>query len=367
MKKNLIAILLLVIIGLLNLSCAKKDNLENEQKNLNVGFVYVGPVGDGGWNYAHNQGKLEIEELPFIENIYYRENATDTESTLIAIEELVKEGAQLIFTTSYDHKEATMMMAKKYPHVVFESCSTFMKGDNYGSYFGKIHQAWYLAGLAAGVKTESNQIGFIVAHANAECIRISNAFALGVKKTNPEAKVFLEWTHSWYAPSKENLIANKMIDMGCDVIAHNTDSSESQRVADNRDVFSIGYNNDMKDFAPRKNLVCVVWHWGAFYKEAVTKFYNGEWTPQIIWKDIDSGLFGLTEYSKNLTQKEGEIIDDLKGQIITKELYIFTGEIYDNKGNLRVKAGENFPEEDLLTIDWLVDTIEVLNPIAGKE
>ena len=231
MRKIFTVTIFIIIIGLLLVSCKKGGDNNNENTGINIGFVYVGPVGDGGWNYAHNQGKLEIEDLPFIDNIYYRENASDTESTLIAIEELVKEGSQMIFTTSYDHKEATLKMSEKYPDVIFESCSTFIKGENLTSYFGRIYQGWYLAGVTAGLKTESNKIGFLVAHSNPECIRISNAFALGVKKFNPEAKVYVEWTHSWFNPGKENIIANKMIDMGCDVIGHITDSGESQRVA----------------------------------------------------------------------------------------------------------------------------------------
>jgi len=366
MKKFLINVFLIVITCSLVSSCATKNKNESET-GLNIGFVYLGPIGDGGWNYAHNQGKIEIEDLPFINNINYRENASDTDKAITAIEELIKEGSQLIFTTSYNHKEATIQMAKKYPDVIFESCSTFIKDDNLGSYFGRIYQAWYLAGITAGLKTESNKIGVIVALANPECIRVTNAFALGVKKINPKATIYLEWNHSWYNPSKENLIANKMINMGCDVITHNTDASESQRVADSKNVFSIGYNTDMKDFAPKKNLVSVVWNWGKLYKDIATQVYKGIWKPEITYEGIDSGYFGLSELSQHISSKEQEEINDFKQQIISKELSIFAGAIYDNKGNLRVKAGEVLNEDALFSIDWLVDGIKVLNPIATKE
>lgn len=362
-----ILLLLLICSTLLIMNCRKNETGDPGNPKLTVGFVYVGPVGDGGWNYAHNKGKIEIEDLPFIESIHIRENASNTETTLIAIEELIEEGANLIFATSFDHKEAVLAMAKKYPKVIFESCSSFVERENLGSYFGKIYQAWYLAGVTAGLKTESNKIGFIVAHANAECIRISNAFALGVKKTNPDAIVYLEWTHAWFDPAKENKITNKMIDMGCDIIAHNTDSSESQRVAESRKVYTIGYNSDMKDFAPKKNLLSVVWHWGKLYEEVVNDVYSNKWEPKIIWRSIDSGLFGLTEYSQHISLKEREIINSFKKQIINNELLIFTGKIYDNKGNLQVKDSQTLTDEELLSLTWLLDSIEVLNPVATNK
>ncbi len=367
MKRVIVGLIIIVILSLLIVSCGGERNKKSEKAGLNVGFIFVGPIGDGGWNYAHHQGKIEIEDLPFIENVFYREHAYDTETSLIAIEELVKAGAELIFTTSYNQKEATIEMAEKYPHVIFESCSTFIKSDNIGSYFGKIYQGWYLAGVIAGLKTESNEIGMIVAHANPECCRITNAFALGVKKINPDAKVYIEWIHNWFDPSRENIIANKMIDMGCDVIAHNSDSNESQRVADTRYVYSIGYNTDMKDFAPKKNLVSVVWNWGAFYKDAVTKVHKGEWVPDIIWADINSGLFGLTDLSHHIKQKEKDIINDLAELISKQKLIVFSGEIIDNKGILRLGKGSSLSEKDLLTMNWLVDNIVVLNPIASSE
>lgn len=355
---------MLVIISLLFVSCSQKEGKKTENKGLTVGFVYYGPVGDGGWNYTHSQGKIEIEDLPFIDNVYNRENAQNTETALIAIEELVKMGANLIFTTSYEHKDATILMAKKYPKVIFESCSTFIEGENIGSYFGHIDQAWYLAGIIAGSKTESNKIGVLVAHANPECIRITNAFALGVKQINPEAIVYAEWIHNWFNPSRENEVATSMINMGCDVITHNTDANESQRVADNLKVYSIGYNSDMKDFTSDKHLTSVIWNWGVFYQEVVTKVHDGKWKPEVLMASIDSGIFGLSDLTQLVTPKERELVNDFKEQIVTKELHIYAGEITDNKGILRVEVGKILSEEELLTIDWLVENIKVLNPIA---
>ncbi len=364
MKKVYLVILTILLVSLLFIGCTKKDKQSKDGKGLHVGFLFVGPIGDGGWNYAHNRGKIEIEDLPIIDKISYRENASDTETSLKAIEELIEEGVNLIFATSYNHKEATLEMAKKYPKVIFESCSTFLQEENIGSYFGKIYQSWYLAGLIAGMRTESDKIGIIVAHANPECRRITNAFALGIKAINPTAKIYVEWIHSWYNPARENKIANKMIDMGCDIIAHNSDSNESQKVADTRHVYSIGYNTDMKNFAPKKNLVSVVWNWGDFYKRKVQEVYDKTWKASKIWSELDSGLYGLSDYSQYLSQEEMKIIASKQEEIINKELVIFSGEIRDNEGNIRVEKGQSLNEEELLSIEWLVDNIEVLNPIA---
>ncbi len=366
MKRKILVLLLMCLIVIMLVGCDNNEHKQKTGKALKVGFLFVGPIGDGGWNYAHNKGLLEIEEMPYIQEILYRENASNTESSLIAIEELIKDGADLIFATSYNHKEATLQMAKKYPKVIFESCSTFLKEDNIGSYFGKIYQGWYLAGILAGMKTESNKIGIIVAHANPECRRITNAFSLGIKAMNPQAQVYVEWIHSWYNPVRENAIANKMIDMGCDIIAHNSDSNESQKVADNRNVYSIGYNTDMKTFAPRKNLVSVVWNWGDFYKEKVEEVYEGRWVASKIWLDLDSGLFGLTEFGDHFDQSQKSILQEIIRKVKAKELVIFSGPIKDNEGNDRVLPGQSLTDEELLTIDWLVDNISVINPIATE-
>ncbi len=364
MKRTILILLFVCLIGIMLTGCDNNKEGQKARENLKVGFLFVGPIGDGGWNYAHNKGLLEIEEIPYIQEILYRENASDTESSLIAIEELIKEGVNLIFATSYNHKEATLQMAKKYPDVIFESCSTFLKEANIGSYFGKIYQGWYLAGILAGMKTDSNKIGIIVAHANPECKRITNAFSLGIKSINPQAHVYVEWIHSWYNPVRENAIANKMIDMGCDIIAHNSDSNESQKVADNRNVYSIGYNTDMKTFAPRKNLVSVVWNWGDFYEAKVEEVYEGRWQASKIWAELDSGLFGLTELDSHFEDSQISILEEKIEEIKAKELVIFSGQIWDNEGQVRVKSGQSLTDEELLTIDWLVDNITVLNPIA---
>lgn len=363
MRKILTTVFLLVIISLVMVSCGKSEAEKNMVKGVNVAFVYLGPIGDGGWNYAHNKGKLEVEELPFVNNVYYQENANNSQKTEEAIEEFVNQGAQLIFTNSVVHKEATLKMANKYPKVKFENCSSFIKSKNCGSYFGKIYQAWYLAGVTAGLKTVSKKIGFVSAFPSNECMRIANAFALGVKKINPEVKIYLEWTNNWFDSGQENIIVNKMIDMGCDIICNNTDSSESQRVADNRGAYSIGYSNDMKDFAPQKNLVNVVWNWGVHYKQSVRKVYKGSWKAENVWEDIDSGLFGLTEYTEHIFENEREIINRYSEELYHKEEKIFVGEIYDNKGLLRVKKDEKLSDTQLLAIDWLVENIEVLNSL----
>ncbi|OQY38524.1 MAG: hypothetical protein B6226_03555, partial [Candidatus Cloacimonetes bacterium 4572_65] len=255
-----------IIIFLLLTGCSSEKKLPEDNK-VKVGFVYVGPVGDGGWTYAHNQGRLDVDAMEIVSETVYIENVVTFEETEVALKNLVDQGCNVIFSTSFDHLSATLKLSPNHPDVAFEQCSGFKTGPNMGNYFGKMYQGWYLAGVLAGLKTENDTIGFLAAYPISECVRLSNSYYLGAKSVNPDIKMKLNWLYSWFSPKTELIEATKLVNAGCDVIAQECDSGAPQRVAEEHRIWSVGYNTDMRPYAPVSNLTSVVWDWGIYYKQ----------------------------------------------------------------------------------------------------
>ena len=213
--KRLSALLLTVaLLATITVGCAKDtDKSESGTKDPVVaGFIYVGPVNDGGYTTAHNNGRLEVEkELGNKVKTIFKENVPEEKGEVVkAIKEMVDQGANIIFTTSFGHMEGTLEAAKEFPDVKFAHCSGYKTADNVTNYFGRMYQARYLSGIVAGLKTKTNKIAYVGAMAIPEVIRGINAFTLGVKSVNPDAEVHVRWTSTWYDPAIEKAAAEAL-------------------------------------------------------------------------------------------------------------------------------------------------------------
>ncbi len=356
MKKSLV-IIMLVLTMLFLLSCAKKQADQPAQEKLKVGFVYIGPIGDAGWTYAHEQGHQMLKNLPFVEKTTIVENIPENAEATRVITQLAEEGYNLIFTTSFGYSDPTIEVAAKYPNVTFMHCSGYKSAPNVGTYFGKMYEATYLAGVIVGKMTKSNKVGIVAAHPIPEVKRHINGYARGIASVNPNAKLYVIWANSWYDPGKESDAANSLIDMGCDVIMQNMDSAAAQQAAEKRGVLSVGYNNDMSKFAPRAHLTAPIWNWGVAYKYIAEQVYNKTWTNDPLYWGIDKGLIGLAPINASVPQEVKDLVEQRKEEIVKGTLHPFAGPIKDNKGTERVKAGETMTDEALLSIDWLVENV----------
>ena len=325
---------------------------------LKVGFVYVGPVGDAGWTYAHDQGRVYIEKVfgDKIETTYI-ENVPDGMESYRVIESLAKRGYKVIFTTSFGFMDATLEAAKKYPNTIFLHCSGYKTYKNMSAYFGRMYEPSFLAGIVAGMMTKSNVIGYVAPHPIPEVIRITNAFALGVKLVNPKAKVHVVWTNAWYDPATEKEAALSFIDLGADVIAQQTDSAAPVKAAEEKGVYSIGYNSDMRKFGPNYNLTSPMWNWGVYYERVIKEVLNGTWKSENYWGGMADGIVKLAPLSDKVPDNVKKIVKVFEEAIKRGEFHPFEGPIYDQSGNLRVKPGEVLSDEELLSMNWFVDNI----------
>ncbi len=329
-----------------------------EEKKLKVAFVYVSPVGDAGWSYMHDQGRKYIEKVYGVETAY-SESVSDADAERV-IREYAEQGYDVIFTTSFGFMDPTITVAKDFPNVVFMHCSGYKTAENVGTYFGRMYQARYLTGIVAGEMTKTNKIGYVAAHPIPEVIRGINAFALGVKAVNPDAKVYVVWTGTWYDPAKEKEAALSLIDQGCDVIAQHQDSPAAQQAAQERGVYSIGYHSNMYEFAPKAHLTAAVWNWSVIYAYVIENVMKGTWKPEQIWWGIDKGVVDIAPFNPIVPEEVKKKVMEEKEKYLKHEVpeqYPFVGPIYDQNGNLVKAEGEVMTDEELLSMNFFVDNV----------
>jgi basic membrane protein A len=333
-----------------------------EGEPFKVAFVYVAPIGDLGWTYAHDQGRLALEEaFPNVETVYQEsvpENPADAERV---IRQFAQDGADVVFTTSFGYMDPTINVAQDFPDTVFIHISGFKTADNVGTGFGKIEEPRFISGQIAGAMTETNLIGYVAAFPIPEVIRGINAFTLGVREANPEATVRVVWTNTWYNPQTERAAAEALLDGGADVIAQHQDTPGPQQAAQDRGAYGVGYNADMSTQAPEAVLTSAVWNWAPYYIGVVQQVMDGTWESNQYWGGMEDDVVNLAPvadfvFEETRTAAEEEVARFESGEetIFT----IFTGPIADQTGEVRVPEGQAMTAEELLSMDWFVEGVE---------
>lgn len=343
-------------------SAAAGDATATGGDKIKVAFVYVGPIGDAGWTYAHEQGRQElVKNLPNVEAVYQEsvpETAADAERV---IRTFAQQGAKIIFTTSFGYMDPTINVAKDFPDVAFVHISGYKTAENVSTSFGKIEEPRYVSGLIAGKMTKSNTLGYVAAFPIPEVIRGINAFTLGVRASNPSATVKVVWTNTWFDPQKERQAAQALLDDGADVIAQHQDTPGPQQAAEAVGKFGVGYNADMSTFAPKAVLTSPIWHWGVYYTDVVKQVQAGTWKSNQYWGGWKDGLVDLAPI--------GSMVPDDVKQMAEAEIArfkagdetiftIFTGPIKDQSGAEKVPAGKAMTADELLSINWFVEGVE---------
>lgn len=336
--------------------------------DIKVGVLHIGDPADGaGYSYAHDTGIVEMQKNLGLrdDQIIRKNNVADTNDTAIetALNELIEAGCNIIFATSWGYMEKVNEAATAHPEIIFSHCSGYMSNDtNFNNYFGQIYQARYLAGIVAGLKTKTNKIGYVAAqdNNNPEVTGGIDAFALGVKSVNPNAKVYVKVTNTWFDLQREKAAAIALLDEGCDVITQHQDTTQPMVAAQERGAFGIGYNSDMAKQVPDAVLTSVVWHWGVYYTAAVQAAIDGKWTADNYFKGMNEKLLGLTDLTSLCAEGTKEKVDEATQKILSGELKVFAGEIKDNEGTVRVKAGESLDDAYIAgKINWYVDNVVV--------
>jgi basic membrane protein A len=325
-------------------------------KDMKVGFVYVSPVGDAGYSYAHDLGRQAVAKMDGVKTSYV-ESVSEGPDSQRVIQKMARSGYDMIFATSYGYMDPMLKVAKKFPETVFMHCSGFKSAPNMANYFGRMYQARYLSGIVAGEMTTSNVLGYVAAFPIPEVIRGINAFTLGARAVNPDVQVRVVWTKTWYDPATEKEAAKSLLDVGCDVIAQHQDSPGPQEAAQEKGVYSIGYNSDMSPFAPKSHLTAPVWNWAPFYTEMVEQVRNGTWKSDSYWLGIDKDIVGLAPFGPMVPEDVRKDVQAGKAALKDGSLKVFAGPVKDQTGAVRIADGKVAADKDLLGMTWFVQGV----------
>ena len=336
---------------------------------IKVGVIHLSDPAEGsGYTYTHDIGIQGMQQnLGLSDSQIIRKNNisdTDEAATRKAIQECIDAGCNIIFTTSWGYMQTTADMAEEYPDVYFSHGTGYMSnGKNFNNYFGRIYQARYLSGIAAGLNTKTNKIGYVAAMGldNSEVTGGIDAFALGIYSVNPDAKVYVKVTNSWYDPKGEEEAAKTLLNMNCDVIAQHCDTVYPQTLAQEKGVYSIGYNSDMSKEAPEACLCSVIWNWSAYYTSAVQSVIDGTWDGSNYYGGMNENLVSITpvaDFAVDTTQEKANVA---KQQILSGKNGVFDGVIETNTGATVGTAGKTL-DDSVITggINWYFKTVSVI-------
>ncbi len=336
---------------------------------IKVGVIHLSDPAEGsGYTYTHDIGIQGMQQnLGLSDSQIVRKNNisdTDAAATRKAIKECIDDGCNVIFTTSWGYMQTTAEMAEEYPDIYFSHGTGYMSnGRNFNNYFGRIYQARYLSGIAAGMNTKTNKIGYVAAMGtdNSEVTGGIDAFALGIYSVNPDAKVYVKVTNSWYDPQAEEAAARTLLDMNCDVIAQHCDTVYPQTLAQEKGVYSIGYNSDMSKEAPDACLCSVIWNWSAYYTSAVQSVIDGTWDGSNYYGGMSENLVSVTSVASFAANGTQEKVNEAKQQILTGKNGIFDGVIETNTGATVGTAGKTLDDATITGgINWYFKTVNVV-------
>lgn len=383
--KKLLAVLLAALMLFAVVGCSSEpaandggddQNVEGAQTgeeltkdNIKIGFIYIGDASDGGYSYTHIQGTQKMKETLGLsdDQIVEKFNITEDAACETAINELIEAGCNAIFGTSFGYDAYMLAAAEAHTEIQFFHASGTQCGqsglENAHNYFGKIYEARYLAGIAAGLKTETNVLGYVTAMPFAECISGFTAFYLGAKSVNPDVTMKVMYTNSWADATKEAQVAQALIDAGCDVLSLHADTTSTVTTAEANGVWACGYNSDMALAAPDAVLVSAVWDWSQYLVMAVNEMLGGEAVPADYTAGLSEGFVDITEVTDVCAEGTAEAIAEAREKI-ESGWNVFSGPIHGVAADgteINLAEGEEFVEP-LSAPSWtyIVDGIEVI-------
>ena len=325
---------------------------------LKVGFVYVGPVSDGGWTYEHDVGRKAVEaeygdkvETTYVESVY---EGPDAERV---ITQLAQQN-DMVFTTSFGYMNPTVKVAKRFPNVKFEHATGFKRADNVAVYSSRFYEGRHVIGLIAGEMTKNNTIGYIASFPIPEVIRGINAAYLAAKSVNPDVKMKIVWVNTWFDPGKEADAAKALIDQGADILMQHTDSGAPMQIAEQQGIYAFGQASNMANFGPNAQLTGIIDDWAPYYVQQVGKAMDGSWSSTDTWGGFDTGMVALAPFGDAVSAELKAKAIAARDNIANGNLHPFTGPINKQDGSVWLKAGETADDGTLLGMDFYVEGIE---------
>jgi simple sugar transport system substrate-binding protein len=327
--------------------------------DVKVGFVYVGPIGDGGWTYEHDKGRLAVEKHfgDRVETIY-QENVPEGADAERVMTTMAMQGADLIFTTSFGYMDPTINVAKKFPNVKFEHATGYKRSDNVSTYSARFYEGRAIQGHIAGKMTKTNKVGYIASFPIPEVIRGINSAYIHAKKVNPDIEFNIIWAYTWFDPAKEADAAKALIDQGADVILQHTDSTAPQAAAKEAgNIITFGQASDMGEYAPMPRVSSIIDDWAPYYVARTQAVLDGSWESVDTWDGIGPGMVGIGEISDAVPADVKAEALAMRDAIANGTYHPFTGPLKKQDGSDWLGAGETSDDGTLLGMTFYVEGI----------
>ena len=329
------------------------------QDKLKIGFIYVGPIGDMGWSYQHEVGRRAIEEAfkgkidtSFLENV---NEGPDAERS---IEQLVRTGHKLIYTTSFGFMDATAKVAKKYPNVMFEHATGYKRDKNLATYSGRFYEGRYIMGQIAAKMSKTGTIGYIGSFPIPEVVSGINAMMLGAQSVRPDMKVKIIWVNTWYDPGKEAAAARALADQGADILAQHTDSAAAMQFANERGIYAFGQDSDQIKFGPKAQLTAIVNNWTPYYTDRIKLALDGKWATGDVWGGLNTKIVQMAPYT-NMPDDVKKMAMDTEAAISGGKLHPFKCPVLAQDGKpVECKGGANLDDGQILSMNFYIKGID---------
>jgi basic membrane protein A len=329
------------------------------QEKLKIGFIYVGPVGDMGYSYQHDVGRKAIEEQ-FKDKVdtSFLENVNEGPDAERSIEQLVRSGHKLIFTTSFGFMDATAKVAKKYPNVMFEHATGYKRDKNLATYSGRFYEGRYIMGQIAAKMSKTGTLGYIGSFPIPEVVSGINAMMLGAQSVRPDMKVKIIWVNSWYDPGKEAAAARALADQGADVLTQHTDSAAATQFANERGIYSFGQDSDMIKFGPKSQLTAIVENWGPYYVDRVKLALDKKWASGDFWGGLSTGIVHMAPFT-NMPDDVKKLATETEAAISSGKLHPFKCPVLAQDGKpVECKGGANLDDGQILSMNFYIKGID---------
>ena len=335
---------------------------------LKIAFAYVGPVGDGGWTFAHDLGRKAVEaEFGDRVKTSYVENVPEAADAERVIRQMVSEGNKLIFGTTFGYMDPMMKVAADEKSVKFEHGTGFKTAENMRTYDSRTYEGAYLAGVIAGAMTKSNTLGVVGSIPIPEVIRNINTFTLGAQSVNPKIKTKVVWIGKWFDPPKESEAAQSLINAGADVLFQNTDSSAVLQTAEKNKKLAFGWDSDMSAYAKDAHLGSAVINWGPYYKKAVKEALDGTWKTSQEWWGIKEGAIDMVSISDKVPADIKAKVEAAKAGMKDGSFHPWKGPVVDQAGKTVVEKDTTPDDKFMLGINFYVKGVDGKVPSGDKK
>ena len=374
-KRHWIRTLALTTVAAALVACGKKEEAKPaaaapaKAEAMKIAFAYVGPVGDGGWTFAHDNARKAIEKefgdkvvTSFVENV---PESADAERV---IRDLVGQGNKLVFGTTFGYMEPMMKVATDNPDVKFEHATGYKQAANMNTYDSRTYEGAYLAGVIAGKMTKSNTLGVVASIPIPEVIRNINSFTLGAQSSNPKVKTKVVWVNEWFNPPKETEAATSLINGGADVLMQNTDSPAVLKTAQDKGKRAFGWDSDMTAYGPKAHLASAVINWTPYYVQATREALEGKWSGgKHTWWGVKEGAIDIVSIAEDVPADTKAKVEEVKKGLKDGSFAIWKGPLVDNAGK-EVLAKDQVADDKFLSgINFFVKGVEGKVPGSDKK